>query len=107
MDSFRVLVPQDNQVVSFYFLVKIRKARDKPHLPMPNLKVKLEGFTILKTINIVDIVLGKLQSELLVKGIYTTNNPKYIGGALVRQTLKWCRILVSKSLIGIVTPPLQ
>ena len=107
MDSIGVPIPQDDQIVSFSFLVEIRKARNKPHLLLLDLKVKPRGFTILKTINIVDIVLGKLQSELLVKGIYTTNNPKYIGGALVRQTLKWCRILVSKSLIGIVTPPLQ
>ena len=42
----------------------------------------------MKTINIVDIVLVKLQSELLVKGIYTTDNLKYTGGTLVRTNLK-------------------
>ena len=59
MDPVGVPVPQDNQIVSFCFLVEIRKARNKPHLPVPDLKVKPRGFTILKTIDVVDIVLDK------------------------------------------------
>ena len=55
---------------------------------MPDLKVKLGGFTILKTIDEIDVVLGKLQSEPLIKGVYTTNDPKYVRSTLVRIDLK-------------------
>ena len=55
---------------------------------MPDLKVKLGGFTILKTIDEIDVVLGKLQSEPLIKGFYTTNDPKYVRSTLVRIDLK-------------------
>lgn len=55
---------------------------------MPYLKVKLGDFTILKTIDEVDVVLGKLQSEPPIKGVYTTNYPKYIKSTLVGKDLK-------------------
>lgn len=55
---------------------------------MPNLKVKPRGLTVLETIDIVDVMLSKLQSKPLIKGIYTTHNPKYIGGTLVGTNLK-------------------
>ena len=55
---------------------------------MLNLKVKPKGFTILKTIDEVDVVLGKLQSKPFIKGVYTTNDPKYVRSTLVRIDLK-------------------
>ena len=81
VDSAEVLVPWDDQIVSLYFFIVVRKAQDKPHFPVLNLKVKPEGFTVLETIDIVDVMLGKFQPKLLVKGIYITHNPKYIGSA--------------------------
>ena len=71
MDSIGVPIPQDDQIVFFSFLVEIRKARNKPHLLLPDLKVKPRGFTILKTIGVVDVMLGKLQSEPFIKSVYT------------------------------------
>ena len=60
MDSAKVLVPLDDQIVSFSLFVGIWKARNEPHLLMLDLKVKPLGFTILKTIDEVDVVLYKL-----------------------------------------------
>ena len=42
----------------------------------------------MKTINIVDVVLGKFQSEPLIEGVYTTNDPKDIRNTLVKTNLK-------------------
>lgn len=42
----------------------------------------------MKTIDVVDVMLSKLQSELFVKGVYTTNNPKYVWGMLIKTNLK-------------------
>ena len=50
---------------------------------MSDLKVISRGFTILEAINVVDFVLGKPQSELLIKGVYATNDPKDIRSTLV------------------------
>lgn len=75
MDSAGVPVPLNYQIVSFYLFDEIWKAWDKPYLPVLNLKVKPKGFTVLKTIYVVDVMLGKLQSELYVKGVYTTDDP--------------------------------
>ena len=55
---------------------------------MLDLKVKLRGFTILKTIDEVDVVLGKLQFEPLIKGVSTTNDPKYVRSTLGGIDLK-------------------
>ena len=88
MDSAGVPVPRDDPIVSFSLLIGIWKAINEPHLPVLDLKVKPEGFTILKTIDEVDVVLGKLQSEPLIKGVYTTNYPKYIRSTLVGIDLK-------------------
>ena len=60
MDSAKVPVPRDDQIVSFSLFVGIWKARNDSHLLMLDLKVKPLGFTILKTIDEVDVVLGKL-----------------------------------------------
>ena len=88
MDSAGVPIPWDDQIVSFYHLVRIQKAKNEPHLPVLNLKVKPKGFTILKTIDEVDVVLDKLQSKPLIKGVYTTNDPKYVRSTLVSTNLK-------------------
>ena len=88
VDSTGVPVPQDDQIVSFSFLAEIRKARNKPYLLVSNLKVKPRGFTILKTIGVVDVMLGKLQSEPFIKSFYTINDPKYVKGTLVGTDLK-------------------
>ena len=42
----------------------------------------------MKAINIVDVVLGKFQSEPLIEGVYTTNDPKDIRNTLVKTNLK-------------------
>ena len=55
---------------------------------MPDLKVIPRGFIILKTIHVVDIMLGEVQFEPFVKGVYTTNDPKDIRGTLVGADLK-------------------
>ena len=72
---------------------------------MPNFKIVPKGFTILKAINVVDVVSSKLQSELFVQGIYTTNYPKHVRGTLVEENLKVMKKVGKKSLIGILTPP--
>ena len=50
---------------------------------MSDLKVISRSFTILEAINVVDVVLSKPQSELLIKGVYATNDPKDIRSTLV------------------------
>lgn len=59
MDPTGAPVPRDNQVVSFCFLVGIRKAKNVSNLPMADLKIKLIGFTVLKAIDVIDIMLCK------------------------------------------------
>ena len=55
---------------------------------MLNFKIVPKGFTVLEAINIIDVVLGKLQSKLFVQGIYTTDYPKHIGVTLVGKNLE-------------------
>ena len=88
MDHARVLVPQDDQIVSLCFFVGIQNTKNEPHFPVTDFKVVPRGLTILETIHIVDIMLGKVQSELFVKGVYITIDPKEVKGTLIETDLK-------------------
>ena len=105
MDSAGVPIPRDDQIVSLSFFIGIRKARNEPHLPVLDLKVKPRSLTILETIDVVDVMLGHFLSELFVKSVYITNDPKDIRGTLVGTDLEMAQEVSKKVTHGDPTPP--
>ena len=58
------------------------------HFPVAYLKLITRGLTILETIHIVNIMLGRVQSKPFVEGIYTISDPKDVRGTLIGTDLK-------------------
>ena len=77
MDPTGVPIPRYDQIVSLCFSVGIRKTRDEPYFPVPDLKVIPRGF-----------MLCKVRSEPFVKGVYAINDPKDVRGTLVGADFK-------------------
>ena len=63
---------------------------------MVDLKVKSQCFTILKTIHIINVMLGKIETESPTELDYATNYSNCVTSALIRANFE----MYQKTLIG-------